>query len=174
MKKLFLIFGSLLALFIIHYSLFVHSAYAVCPVCTVAIAGGLGLSRWLGIDDTISGLWVGGLILSSSFWLFDWLSKKGSSFHTTYYLLLTTVFMYAFVLVPFWLGKIIGHPFNKIFGIDKLIFGTAVGSLVFLAAIFLDKKVRQIKGKQLFNYQKVILPTGFLAIISLILYFVIR
>ncbi len=29
---------------------------AVCPVCTVAIASGVGLCRYLGIDDLISGL----------------------------------------------------------------------------------------------------------------------
>lgn len=34
-------------------------AQAVCPVCTVAVGTGVGLSRWLGVDDTITGLWLG-------------------------------------------------------------------------------------------------------------------
>lgn len=29
---------------------------ATCPVCTVAIASGLGLCRYIGIDDVVSGL----------------------------------------------------------------------------------------------------------------------
>ncbi|HRZ29924.1 MAG TPA: hypothetical protein P5052_04275 [Candidatus Paceibacterota bacterium] len=32
------------------------TSQAVCPVCTVAIASGVGLCRYLGIDDLISGL----------------------------------------------------------------------------------------------------------------------
>ena len=36
-------------------------AHAVCPVCTVAVGAGLGLAEWLGIDDSISGLWIGAL-----------------------------------------------------------------------------------------------------------------
>jgi hypothetical protein len=31
-------------------------AKAVCPVCTIAIASGVGLCRYLGIDDLVSGL----------------------------------------------------------------------------------------------------------------------
>ncbi|KKU63742.1 MAG: hypothetical protein UX88_C0023G0019 [Candidatus Woesebacteria bacterium GW2011_GWC2_47_16] len=52
------------------------TALAVCPVCTVAVGAGLGVSRWLGIDDSVSGIWVGGLVVSLSFWFADWLTKK--------------------------------------------------------------------------------------------------
>jgi hypothetical protein len=34
----------------------------VCPVCTIAVAGGVGLCRYLGIDDLISGSWIGALL----------------------------------------------------------------------------------------------------------------
>ena len=44
--------------------LFAKKALAVCPICTVAAATGIGFSRWLGIDDTITGLWIGGLTVS--------------------------------------------------------------------------------------------------------------
>jgi len=66
--------------------------------------------------------------------------------------------MYLVVLVPLIWTDIVGHPFNKIFGIDKLLFGSGIGSVVFLFAMWLDKKVRKIKGKQLFSYQKVVFP----------------
>src|SRR4030065_1479618 len=51
-------------------------AHAVCPVCTVAVGAGLGLAEWLGIDDMISGLWIGALIVSMSLWTINWLNKK--------------------------------------------------------------------------------------------------
>ena len=38
---------------------FAIPAKAICPVCTVAVGAGIGLSRWLGIDDSITGLWIG-------------------------------------------------------------------------------------------------------------------
>ena len=70
MKKAAL-FSSLLALFA-----FPTPVRAVCPVCTVAVAAGLGISRWIGIDDAVTGVWVGGLILSSGLWMADWIKKR--------------------------------------------------------------------------------------------------
>ncbi len=170
-KALVIILGFSL-LFITNFLIPTSTVYAVCPICTVAVGAGLGLSRYLGIDDTISGIWVGGLILSSSFWLIDWIEKKRKKILNTNYQLLTTISMYALVLIPLWYGKIIGDPFNTILvGIDKLIFGTTLGSLTFLLGMWVDKKVRKIKGKQLFIYQKVVFPIASLVIASLLIYY---
>ena len=151
------------------YSL-VPSVYAVCPVCIVAVGAGLGLSRFLGVDDTVSGIWIGGLLLATSLWFADWLNKKNIKVRAY----LVTILTYALVILPLWHSEIIGHPFNKILGIDKLIFGTALGTLIFLKALWLDKKVRAINGKQLFNFQKVVFPVVLLLIGSLIMYFVTK
>jgi len=158
------------------FLLFPTSALAICPVCTVAVAAGLGLSRWLGIDDSVSGIWIGGLILSSSFWLIDWLEKKNFKKPSFYYKfryknLATIALMYALVILPLWPSGIIGHPFNTIAGMDKLLFGILVGSGAFLVGMWADKKVRKIKGKQLFSFQKVAFPVASLAIASLVVYF---
>jgi len=177
MKKTIKFFLSTLTLFFIHYSIFPASASAICPVCTIAVGAGLGISRWLGIDDAVSGVWVGGIILSSSFWFIDWLEKKNFKSLSFYYKFqykkwLVTLLMYALVIIPLFTSGIIGHPFNTLLGIDKLIFGTVVGSLAFLMGMYLDKKVREIKGKQLFSFQKVAFPVGALIIASLILFFI--
>lgn len=161
----------------IYYLIHTTSAYAVCPVCTVAVGAGLGLARYLGVDDTVSGIWIGGLILSSSFWLADWAKKRKFNFLQpiiTHLTLLTAVLMYIVVFLPLWLGKTIGHPFNTVFGIDKLIFGTILGSVAFLLAIFLDKKLRKIYGHQFFVYQKVVFPVSLLIILSLSAYFLTK
>jgi len=175
MSKTIKLILSTLALFFVHYSLFPASASAICPVCTIAVGAGLGISRWLGIDDTVSGVWVGGIILSSSFWFLDWLEKKNFKSLSLYYKFqykkwLVTLLMYALVIVPLITSGIIGHPFNTILGIDKLIFGTAIGSISFLAGMWLDKKAREAKGKQLFSFQKVAFPVGALIIASLVLF----
>jgi len=146
-------------------------AHAVCPVCTIAVAGGLGLSRYFGIDDLISGLWVGGLIISSAFWAADWLHKRKAGLKLRFLNIAFSVVFFLLTIVPLYFAQIIGHPFNTIWGLDKLVAGTLFGIVIFLFALFLDAKVRQINGKQLFIYQKVVFPVVSLAIMSLIFYF---
>lgn len=188
MKKVLIFF--LFLLITITYNL--APVHAVCPVCTVAVGAGLGLARYVGVDDIVSGIWIGGLILSSSFWLSNWLNKKYFSKHPTlkfpfltslpreilmkwgHLPLLTSTIMYIIVLLPLWISQTIGHPFNTIFGIDKLIFGTILGSIIFLLAVWADKKIREVKNKQLFVYQKVVLPVFSLIITSLLIYFYIN
>lgn len=138
----------------------------MCPVCTLAVGAGLGLSRYLGIDDTVSGIWAGALVISISFWFTDWLKKKNYKFP----IYLSVIFWTALTYLPLWKAGIVGHPFNVIWGIDKLIFGGVIGAGVLLLALYTDKKVRKIKGNQLFKFQKVIIPISFLAIASLIVW----
>ena len=156
-------------LFVFYFLIFPPLAYAVCPVCTVAVGAGLGISRALGIDDVVTSVWIGGLILSSSLWFYDWFTKKKPALNTKNFLLLTIFLMYAVVLIPLWFGKYIGRYGNELFGIDKIIVGTTVGSLVFLFTKWADQKVRQTRGKQFFNYQRVVFPVLGLVIMSLIL-----
>lgn len=140
--------------------------YAVCPVCTVAVVAGLGLSRWLGIDDSISGVWIGGFILSTSFWLTSWFTKKNIKIK---YLTLIAIFItYLLIFIPLQAAGITGHPLNKLWGIDKLFLGSIIGSGVFLIGIVADKVERKLKGKQLFAFQKVVFPVLSLVIMSII------
>ena len=164
----------LLSLFTVHFSLFAHEAVAVCPVCTVAVGAGLEISRLLGVDDTITSVWIGGLILSMAFWFTDWFNKRFPKSKTSGYKLLIIIIMYLLVLVPLIWTKTIGLPYNTIFGVDKIIFGTFIGSLVFIFARWSDQKVRKVKGNQLFNYQRVIFPVLSLLFASIIMYFVSR
>ncbi len=144
--------------------------HAVCPVCTIAVGAGLGLSRYLGIDDSISGLWIGGLTLSMSFWLINWLKNK-FKLQGVKYNVLIIIGMYVLVLLPLWYSKIIGIPYNNILGIDKVIFGTTVGSIAFFGGVWTDKKARKIAGRQFFQFQKVVFPISFLVIASLLIYY---
>jgi ribulose 1,5-bisphosphate carboxylase large subunit-like protein len=82
--------------------------------------------------------------------------------------------MYLLVLIPLKLDHAIGIVRNRLWGIDKIILGTAVGSVAFLAGMWVDKKIRKVKGKQLFAYQKVVFPVTALVISSLIFYFVTK
>ena len=150
-------------------------AWAVCPICTIAVGAGLGLSRYLGIDDAVTSIWIGGLLMSISFWSIDWFAKKDfkklKDFKENHIRAASFIFWYAITLIPLWMGGLIGHPLNTILGIDKIIFGTVLGSLMFLLGVWADKKIRKIRGKQLFVYQKVVFPVILLVIASLMIYY---
>jgi len=165
-KKIFTLFLGL-------FSFFAFSAKAVCPVCVVAIGSGVGLCRWLGIDDTISGLWIGGLIVSIILWTLDWMNKK--NFHFKFRNILIWVLYYILIIWPLFSFNIMGHPLNKVWGMDKLLVGIIAGSIVFLFSVFLNGHLKKKNGgKVYFYYQKVIIPVVLLLIFSFIFYFVIK
>jgi len=148
-------------------------AKAVCPVCTVAVCAGLGLSRWLGIDDTVSGVWIGGVTASLIFWTKSWLDKKRIRFPGRP--ILIAVGYYALVLLPlYWMG-IVGHPQNVLWGMDKLLLGTLFGSVGFALSASLYEPLKRRNGdKPHFPFQKVAMPVGALAILSLMFYLLTR
>ena len=170
MKKIFLflsaIFAGLLASPV---------ARAVCPVCTIAVAGGVGLSRWLGIDDSITGLWVGGLIVSMIVWTITWLNKKNIRFFGRK--IIVVLAYYIAVVLPLYLKGIIGHSANTFCGcgIDKLIVGISSGTIGFTIGALLNHYLKKRnQGKAYFPFQKVVLPVSPLIIFSVIFYFLTR
>jgi len=144
----------------------------MCPVCTIAVTAGVGLSRWLGVDDLISGLWVGGLLVSLIGLTFLWLNKKGLKNNL---LRLLVVFLYYFLTIGslYW-TKLIGAPCNHIWGLDRIVWGTIIGSAVFLISYFfhlwLKKKNNQ---KVYFPFQKVVIPVIFLLAASFVINFTV-
>lgn len=139
----------------------------VCPVCVVAIGAGLGFSRWFGIDDVVASIWIGALLTALTIWTLVWMKKKGWSFQddgvviTLAYILLT--------YIPLYYAGIVGHPLNMIWGLDKIIVGSIIGTTVFFIGhwinLYLKKKNN---GKAKFPYQKVIIPVASLLVVSII------
>lgn len=149
------------------------SAFAVCPVCTVAVGAGIGLSRWLGIDDTITGLWIGGLTVSLIMWTINWFNKKNIVFK--FRKIITSAGYYLIIVAPlYWMG-IMGHSYNKIWGIDKLLLGIIIGSVLFLNSSLWYQSLKKKNGdRAYFPFQKVAMPVGFLAVFSVIFYFITK
>jgi len=163
----------ILTLFLALFSLFGFSAKAVCPVCVVAVGSGVGLCRWLGIDDTISGLWIGGLIVSMILWFLNWLDKK--NIHFKFRNVLVWAGFYLLTILPLYSFNIMGHPLNKTWGIDKILFGVIAGSIVLLFSVFLNGHLKNKNGgKVYFPYQRVAIPVVLLTIFSFIFYFIIK
>ncbi|MCJ7826218.1 hypothetical protein MUP56_01210 [Patescibacteria group bacterium] len=138
----------------------------MCPVCTVAIGVGLGLSRWLKIDDAISGLWIGAFILSLSFMMAK-LTKKFVSIRLRFLTVLYFIFFLAGTFVPLEYYKITGNPLNQLWGIDKLILGVSIGFIVFPLSLLIHGLLKyQNHRKSYIPFQKVLIPVVGLSLAS--------
>jgi hypothetical protein len=148
-------------------------AKAVCPVCTIAVVAGVGLAAEFGVDDTISGVWVGGLTLSLALWTIDWLIKKKINFRLRTFL--TIAAYYLLVVVPLFFTGLMTHPANIIWGMNKLVLGIVVGSAGFYGAtIWYEYLKKKNDGHAYFPYQKVAMPVGALIILSFVFYLLTR
>lgn len=136
----------------------------MCPVCTVTVVAGLGISRLLGIDDLLTSIWIGGFILSFSFITINWIVKKWPKWNTKRWSWIVFVSMYLLALAPLYKAP----TFNRI------VYGTAIGSMFFLIGVYADKFQRKKYDKIFFPFQKVVFPVLSLIVATLILYFIIR
>lgn len=160
----------LLPLLIIGGFLFVRSAQAVCPVCVVVVGAGIGIAEEFGVSDTIIGIWVGAFIIAMAWWTVNWLIKKnwcfkgcGSITFLSYYLL---------TLVPLYYAGYIGKELNKLWGIDKLLLGVLVGSILFFLGERYHFYLKEKNGNKVyFPFQRVVVPVVALIIATTVFYF---
>ena len=138
------------------------------PLCAIGIAGGLWLSKILGIDDLTLGLWMGALILSVSVQLNKYLIRKGKAFPVSFWLILISSWGLSFL--PIW-KKLNWQPQSLFCGLPRVISGSLIGMIVLFLSDWLNgfiiKKYHQ--NKVYFPYQKIIIPIIGLIIISLII-----
>ena len=163
MRVIFFVFGLLIT----------QTIFAVCPFCTFAVGAGIGLTQYFGIDDTVTGLWIGGFVVSLIILTNDWFKKKKLTFYG--YKCIVAVAYYAFTIMPLYLNSIIGHVLNKLWGIDRLLLGIVIGSVIFfIGAISYNFLKKHNNNHAYFPFQKVIMPIAPLIILSIIFYFITR
>lgn len=149
-------------------------ARAFCPVCTVAAASAVGLSRWIGVDDTISGLWIGALTVSTIGWTINWLAKK-KNVSSMLVSSLVSILYYGLIIIPFYQMNLISfHPVNMLWGIDKLLLGIVIGSIFFLLAHMAYLTMKRKNGKPHFPFEKIALPIGTNLVLSIVFYFLTK
>jgi len=165
MKKINLFIYLLISFF------FTKKVFAVCPVCTVTVAAGLGISRFLGIDDIIPGLWIGAILISMIIWTLSILDKKDIKYK--YRDIIIYILYFGLLFVVLYFGKIIGNSVNVICncGIDRLVLGIALGALSFytMAEWYFYLKEKN-NGHAYFPFQKVVMPVAPILILSIIFY----
>lgn len=144
----------------------------MCQVCTIGVAAGVALSKYVGVDDLISGIWIGALLIYLTLWSTLWISQKNVNKIISF--LISFIFWYTLTLVTLKNYNFINNPLNKIFYTDKLLLGIIIGTILLPLGINLSEFIkRKNNNKVLFPFQKVIIPISILVIVSLIIYFLI-
>jgi hypothetical protein len=152
------------------YLLLAVPVSAQCPVCIVTVGGGMFLADRLGIDDFLVSLWISGLNVAISFWLAP--KIKNRFFGNP---VILSFLMYGLTLSYFIFTQQTGSQFNKILGLDKIIFGQTIGLFIWFLGIFIDRHSRRLNGgKILFPYQKVIFPISLLIILTFLFKFIFK
>ena len=161
---------SFFGLLITYYVLLVPTALAQCPICIVTVGGGMLIAKKLGVDDFLVSIWISALNTAIAFYLADKFQNDKILFKKVLSnpWLLSILFL-AFTLIYFATTNQIGHPYNKLLGIDKIIFGQVLGMLVMFTGNFLYSYFKSKNGgKAIFPYSKVVFPVGLVLLTTLI------
>ncbi len=160
----------LLSLIAIRYTLFPAPVSAHCPLCVAGAVAGVSVTRWIGVDDSITGVWIAALLGAMSFWFSSWLYPKISHKFKSETLLFLKPFVYLIVFAStiwsFYRFNLVIRM-SQIFGLDKLTFGMLTGGILFYLADL-------IKIKHYFNYQRIVISLGSMIILSLAIYVLIN
>jgi len=144
----------------------------VCPVCTVAVAAGIGILEKWGVNNIIIGIWLGALIVSSIAWMIDWMNRK--NIHFLFRKILIIISFYLIFIWPLYAWDIMGGVDNIVLGMDKILFGVIIGTIVFIAAILSNIYLKKINNNEvLVYYQKILIPLIYLIIASVIMHLLI-
>lgn len=146
-------------------------ALAHCPLCVAGAGAGLSLSRILGIDDSITGVWLAAFLEAVSFWTETALVKKQELKPLLRPIIYIAIF--ALTLASFYkFNLVVKH--GDIFGIHKLTFGIILGGILFYLVDLLDDLVIKKYGKVFFPYQRTIVSLGGMLILSIGIYILIN
>ncbi|OGM04977.1 hypothetical protein A2715_00655 [Candidatus Woesebacteria bacterium RIFCSPHIGHO2_01_FULL_39_32] len=146
---------------------------AHCPLCVAGAGAGLTLSRILGIDDSITGIWLGAFIGALSFWSQKSLGQRNKLFFSRWVgFLIYTVFIGSTIWSFYKFNLVVKH--GEIFGIHKLIFGMVLGGALFYLVDLVNAVIKRKNGKSLFPYQSMIFSLGSVIIASLGMYILIN
>ena len=145
-------------------------ANPACAVCTLAVGASLELARYLGVDDSVVGIWAGALLALMGYWLIKWFDSKKWHFKGRDFLLIaSSVAMIGFMYV----SQMEYRPYPiLIFYIDPFLFSVILGTLalVYSSAFYQWMKARN-GGHAHYPFEKVVVPVAALVLLSVLFYY---
>lgn len=163
---MFFAFSALLLLFFAAPAL----ANPACAVCTVAVAASLELARYLGVDDSVVGVWAGAFLALLGYWTIVWFNKKNWHFWGRDVILITvSVAMIGFMYI----SKMQYSPeVLLIFYLDPFLFSVILGALTLIfASRFYQWMKAKNGGHAHFPFEKVAVPVVALLLLSVYFYY---
>lgn len=150
--------------------IFAKPVFATCPVCVVAVGGGLWMAEKLGVDDLIAAIWIGALVTALAVALADKFKKiKLPQPEISW-----SVIFYLLTLATLQLQGTLNNPYCKIWGVCRIWLGMTIGTIVFWLGVLLDRFLRtKNNNKVFFPFQKVVFPVIIVLLTSLIFYFAV-
>jgi len=145
-------------------------AYAHCPLCVAGAGAGLSLSRVLGIDDSITGVWMAAFLGASSFWISNSIKKT----YIPYQKLIIYLAVFATTILSFYRFGLINAHNGLIYNLPKLTFGMAVGGVLFYLVDIANAQIKEKKGKVMFPYQSIVFMLGSMIVLSIGIYILIN
>ena len=147
--------------------LFATAAHAnpACAVCTVAVAASLEIAHYLGVDDSVVGVWAGAFLALLGYWMIVWFERKKWRFAGRDFLLITlSVAMIGFMYV----SKLEYNPQPiLVFFLDPFLFSVILGALtLILSNHFYQWMKKKNGGHAHFPFEKVVLPVVILFLLS--------
>ena len=152
----------------------IPSVMAHCPLCTAATIVGVGVTRSLGWDASIVGIFVGAMIVSSALWMNNILKKRNIGGNAFLRIGSITIATFVLTILSFYYAGIFG-PANtyRIFGMESIIFGSISGAVVSFVTFFVSNELKKKNnGNVLFNYQTMVLTFGSLILNALLFWMV--
>ena len=134
---------------------------AHCPLCTGAAIIGVGITRSLGFDDSTVGVFVGGMIISTSLWFGNIIKKRniGAKGNEKLRLLSLIILTSILTLVAFYYAGLFGRGNEfRIFGIESILVGSFSGGILSLGSFYFSNHLKNKNGgKVLFSYQTIVI-----------------
>ena len=167
-----------LFIFVLIIILLTNSVYAHCPLCTAAVGAAAVSAKYYGMDLSIIGLFIGAFGVSTGLWI-GLKIKNYFKFQLPVIVLLSfllTVLPLLYIsdeqiyLPVLWLGSA-GSLFNKVYWINKILFGSVIGAVVSVLAYLLHVHIKKTRGKVLFPFQGAVFTILSLAVTGLMIYF---
>ncbi len=167
-----LIASLLMAAVLLSYS--IPTASAMCPLCTAGAAIGLGIARYYGVDDTIVGIWLGALAVSTALWI-NRIVKKRVKVSTGLQALVIAAVIVSTVLPFYFAGFFNGMPTmaNTILGVNRLVFGVVLGGAISFIGAPVSNHIKRRRNAAV-PYQSILLTLGLLVAASLLLWLITK
>lgn len=146
-------------------------ANPACVVCTVAIGATLSVARALGVDDCVVGVWAGAMLAILGYWTIRFFDKRKWFWPGRDFMLMAlSIAMIGFM----YMGELSYKPMvvAYIFYLDAFLFATIAGALTFICAMnFYEWMKAKNGGHAHFPFEKVVVPVGTVALLSLMYHY---